>query len=414
MRQSVSVAPIGYLTCALLVVVLVIATVLVMSVIPVGTHLLQHANLSAAWAQLSDGGQELTKKLAVALAVTGTLTLVVFSIFVGLSTHNATGLGADQPLLAPDRATTCWTGLIWTQVRITVGLLAPAGLLWEGYTIPGLIAGMVALEIAHRHLDDGGGWLERPARHLADLYAKLGIDNSVSSPAGSVWLHCFRLANWLVICCAAIPAIGFGVYSVSNLAGHKEVIGWGSSTIGVGQWIVAAVVVAAAALSIVSIALLVPLSFGLVQRQRTRKTLVRVGRARSWVARPGEGTYSHQGADGLGGPAGPAPTHYGGYEDDDRIVERRPVPEAGLGGPGMGGPGGFGSPGLSGMRGPGLAAPGFSGPGFGRPTPPSPTPPSPTQPTGPVYEDPRLAGGSGPSDPGFGGPYPGSDSGRIG
>lgn len=405
MRQSVPVAPIGYLTCALLVVMLVIGTILVMSVFPVGTYLLQHANLSDAWAQLSTGEQELAKKLAIAFSVSGALTLLVFSIFVGLSTHNATGLGAGQPLLAPGRATTCWTGLIWAQVRIAVGLLAPAGLLWEGYLIPGLIAGIVALEIAHRRLDDGGGWLERPARHLADLYAKLGTDSSVASPTGSVWLQCFRAANWMVICVAAIPAVGFAVYSLSNLAGRREIIGWSSSGIGVGQLIVGVIVAATVALSIASIALLVPLSFGLVQRQRTRKMLVRVGRARSWVARPGEGAYGHQGPGGPGGPAEPAPAHYGGYEDDDRIVERLPAAETGApGGPGTAAPG-FSGPG--GFGGPGMAASGFNGPAFGRQAPPAP-------PTGPVYEDPRLAGGSGPSDPGFGGPHPGSGPGRIG
>jgi hypothetical protein len=141
--------------------------------------------------------------------------------------------------------------------------------------------------------------------------------------------------------------------------------------------------------SIASIALLVPLTFGLMQRQRTRKTLVRVGRARSWVGRPGEGVYSHQ-------PSGPEPTRYGGFEDEDRIVERRPG--YGLGGspfpdssaPGPGGPG-FGGPG--------------PGPGFGGP----PQDPSLGGPGtgGPVPGGSRLLGGSrpgpGPDGPGFGG-----------
>ena len=40
----------------------------------------------------------------------------------------------------------------------------------------------------------------------------------------------------------------------------------------------------------VAIGLLVPISFELVERQRTRKTLVRVGRSRSWVSPPGYGS----------------------------------------------------------------------------------------------------------------------------
>jgi hypothetical protein len=381
MRQSVSIAPIGYLTSALLVIVLVLGVVLTMALVPVGTYLLQHANVFDAWAQLTDSGHELVRKLAIAFAVVGVLTLATFSIFVGLSTHNATGLGAEQPLLAPYRAATCWTALIWAQIRIVVGLLVPAGLLWEGYTIPGLIAGIVAIELAHRHLDDPDGWLERPGRHLADLYAKLGIDSSATSPAGSVWSQCFRVANWLVICMAAAPAVGFVLYSASKFTGGSGVFGWSSTSLGVTQLIVAVIAGALAAFMVTSVALLVPLSFGLVQRQRTRKTLVRVGRARSWVVRPGQGAYSHMGAPG---PAGPAPTHYGGFEDEDRIVERLPVPAQDPSGPGFGGPG--------------FAAPGFNGPDFGRQVP-----------TGPVYEDPRLAGGSGPSDPGFGGRGPGPE-----
>jgi hypothetical protein len=61
------------------------------------------------------------------------------------------------------------------------------------------------------------------------------------------------------------------------------------------------------------------MTLGLVQRQRTRKTLVRVGRARSWAARPGESGYG-----AAPGSAAAAPTaNYEGF-DDDRIVERRP------------------------------------------------------------------------------------------
>jgi hypothetical protein len=385
MRQSVSIAPIGYLTCALLVVVLVLGVVLVMALTPVGTYLLQHVNIFDAWGQLSDGEQELTRKLAIAFTVLGVVTLAFFSIFVGLSTHNATGLGADQPLLAPSKAATCWTRLIWTQIRITVGLLVPAGLLWEGYTIPGLIAGIVVIEIAHRHLDDAGGWLERPTRHLADLYAKMGIDSSVASPAGSVWAQCFRLANWLVICVAAMPVAGFGLYTASNLAGRSEPFGWSSSGLGLAQLAAAAIVGALAALSIASVALLAPLSFGLIQRQRTRKTLVRVGRGRSWVARPGQGDLGQMGSRGSFGQSGPAPTHYGGFEDEDRIVERRPTSAQDPSGSGIGGPG-FG--------GPGMAGPGFNGPAFGQ-----------QRPAATPYEDPRLAGGFGPSDPGFGGGF---------
>jgi len=370
MRQSVSVGPLGYVTVVLLALVLVMGILLIMALLPVGTYLLQHANLRDAWNQLGGGQQELVKKMAIVVGLLGTITLLFFSVFIGLSTHNATGLGADQPLLAPYRAGTCWTRLIWTQARIAVGLIVPALLLWENYAIAGLIAGIVAVEIAHRHIDDAGGWLERPTRHLADLYAKFGLDNSVSSPAGSAWSACFRIANWMAILVAAIPAFGYVLYVASRFAGRDDIIGWSSAGLGIGQIAAALLVGSFIGWSIASIALLVPLTFGFVQRQRTRKTLVRVGRARSWVARPGDARQGQQQR------SGPEPTRYGGFEDEDRIVERRPgyglggepFPDSGASGPGFDDPGsgGFGGPGFAGP-GPAGPGPGFGGPGFGGP-----------------------------------------------
>ena len=118
-----------------------------------------------------------------------------FSAFLGFSTHNATGLGADQPLLAPYEAGTCWKSVIWAQVRIAAGLIVPALLLWRNYTIPGLIAAVVAVEIAHRHLDSGADWLMRPNRHLPDLYAKLGMEGSMSSPMAWAWSRRWRFSS---------------------------------------------------------------------------------------------------------------------------------------------------------------------------------------------------------------------------
>jgi hypothetical protein len=397
MRQSVSVAPLGYLTALLLVIVLVIGVVLVMTVLPVGTYMLQHLNLKDSWAQLSDGEQGLTKQLSIALLILSPITLLFFSVFVGLSTHNATGLGADQPLLPPYRAGTAWTGVIWAQTRIVVGLLVPAALLWEGYTIVGLILAIVSLEIAHHHLDDAGGWLERPARHLADLYAKLGFEGSIASPAGSVWSACFRGANWMFIGVAALPVVGYAAYVGSNLAGRPEVIGWGSSSLGIAQIAVALMVSSFIGLTVATVALLIPLTIGLVQRQRTRKTLVRVGRARSWVARPGEGSYANQGA----GAQGPEPVRYGGFDDEDRIVERRPgygpdPSSSSLGGPGFGA-----AVPSSPFANPNQGDPRLGGPGSGFAGPFA----NPNQ-----GGDPRLGGpgpgqgqGPGPNDPSFGG-----------
>jgi hypothetical protein len=239
-------------------------------------------------------------------------------------------------------------------------------LIWRGLTIPGLVAALVAVEIAHHHIDNAGGWLSRPYRHLPDLYAKLGIDGSISSPMASIWSASFRIANAIAIVVSAIPIVAFVVFAASVMAGRSNIVGWQSSGFGAAQIAVALLVSSLVGWTAIAVALLVPITVGLVQRQRTRKTLVRVGRARSWVARPGEGGYSPT--------SGAQPVQYGAFDDDDRIVERNPTygaPESGgpgFGGPGQGGPG-FGGPGFGGpgFAGPGQGGPGFGGPGFGGP-----------------------------------------------
>jgi hypothetical protein len=394
-RPTVSVGWLGYLTAALLLAALTMAVILVMTAIPAATDLAQHADPGAAWAQLAYNQQALLKSLSVVFVITGAVTLVCFSVFVGLTTHNATGLGADQPMLSPYRAGTCWAGVLWTQARIAVGLTVPAALIWSGYTIPGLVAAIVAVEIAHRHVDDAGGWLSRPSRHLPDLYAKLGVDGSIASPTASMWSVCFRVANATAIVVSAIPVAALLVFVASAVAGNGEVAGWQSSGFGAGRLAVVLLVSSLVGWTAATVALLIPLTLGLVQRQRTRKTLVRVGRARSWVARPGEGGYAP-------GSAGQS-AHLDGY-DEDRIVERSPGQASqliggsnsggpGFGGPSSGGPGfggpssggpSFGGPGTSGLGfgGAVIGAPGTSGLGFG----------------GPDQDGPGAGG------PGFGGP----------
>jgi hypothetical protein len=386
MRPTVSVAWLGYMTATLIVLALATASLVILLVMPASANLLQHGDVGSAWAQLTDGQHALFQTLSVAFLVLGALALLCFSLFLGLTTHNATGLGAEQAMLTPYQAGTCWTGLLWAQVRITVGLLVPAALLWRGYEIPGLIAALVALEVAHHHLDAGGGWLSRPYRHLPDLYVKLGTEGSISSPIAWLWSGCFRIANAMVIAVSAIPLLAFVLFVAAAIAGRSEILGWQSAGLGTGQIAVALLVISLVVWTAVSTILLVPITFGLVRRQRTRKTLVRVGRARSWVARPGGPGMSPQEAAQLG------------PYDEDRIVERVPSFGAGpsealeesgsgagnspfgnspfgnspfgnspFGGSTIGGPG-FGAPnGPTGPSGPGFGGPGFGGPSQGDP-----------------------------------------------
>lgn len=389
MRPTVSVGWLGYMTATLIVLTLATASLVILLVMPAAANLLQHGDVGSAWAQLTDGQHALFGTLSVAFLALGALALLCFSLFLGLTTHNATGLGAEQAMLTPYQAGTCWTGALWAQVRISVGLLVPAALLWRGYEIPGLIAALVALEIAHHHLDAGGGWLSRPYRHLPDLYVKLGTEGSISSPMAWLWSGCFRIANAMVIAVSAIPLLAFVLFVAAAIAGRSEILGWQSAGLGTGQIAVAFLVVCLVVWTAISTILLVPITFGLVRRQRTRKTLVRVGRARSWVARPG----------GPGHPGmSPQEAAQLGPYDEDRIVERVPSFGAGpseaieeigsgagnspfgsptigrspfgnspFGGSTIGGPG-FGPPsGPTGPSGPGFGGPGFGGPGQGGP-----------------------------------------------
>jgi len=370
LRQSVPVAWLGYLTALLLTLTLLGGAMLVLNLTPAAGHLLQNMNASAAWGQLSAGQQGAAQTLGLEIAGLIVITLVCFSVFLGLSTHNAAGLGADQPLLTPYRAGLSLASVLWAQARIAVGLIVPAMIIWKGYTIPGLIAAIVAVEIAQRHMDDPFGWLTRPATHLPDLYAKLGIEGSITSPLASLWSIIFRIVNLMIIAVAALPAVGLVVYTASTLSGRPETIGWQAGGVGPAQLVIAILVGCLAGLAFGSLAMLVPITLGLVQRQRTRKTLVRVGRSRSWVARPGEGGYA---------TAGPLVNGLGNDDPEDRLVERLPryaSPDLPVQTPGFGGRDSANPAGQAPFAGPSTGSSGFGGPppqnpAFGYPTPPN-------------------------------------------
>jgi hypothetical protein len=372
-RPSVSVTALGYVTTGLLILNLVLGALLLLTLMPIASHLLQHADAGAAWGQLATGQQGFVKLLAIALLVVALLTWLCFALFVGLTTHNATGLGADQPLVSPYRAGTAWGRVLWTQARVAVGLVVPAALIWQNYIIVGLIGALVAAEIAHRNLDDKSSWLNRPAHHLPDLYIKLGVAGSISSRLAALWSACFRVANLMAIIVSATPMVLLTAWVIGSVTGHTDVITWQSSGLGPVQIIVALLVANLIGWTAASIVLVIPMTVGLVSRQRVRRTLVRVGRSRSWVARPGEGSYA------AGNKA--ATATYDSFDDEDRIVERlprypigaAPQPEdldpdygsAARSGPGFGGPG-FG-PGFDAQTpgSPGREDSGFGGSGFG-------------------------------------------------
>jgi hypothetical protein len=300
---------VGYLAAGLLTLLLLDGALIVTTMTPVARAALQTGSITLAWTQVDSGHQWLLEVMAIAFSVIGALALLFFSIFLGLSTHNAPGLGAEMPYLTPYRAGTCWLAMLWAQARIAVGLLVPAVLLWRGHPLPGLIAALVAVELAQRNGDDPFGWLTRPSHHLPDLFARLGISGSNGSLIGTAWSICLRLANTLAIVVYALPVLAFAVIAVATLAGRTDLLTWPSSGTGPLQLAIAAVVALLILTTAGAIGLLVPISIELVDRQRTRRTLARVGRSRPWVARPGNVSAPAQGS----GPARWDP--YGRYDE---------------------------------------------------------------------------------------------------
>jgi hypothetical protein len=286
-RPFVPVRLLGYASAVLLTLLLLSGALIVTTVTPVARVALQSGSLSTAWDQV-DPGYRWTLELMVAVfAVVGALALASFSVFVGFSTHNGPGLGAEKPLLTPYHAGTAWLAVLWAQLRLAVALLLPATLIWMGYVLPGLIAALVAVELAQRRLDGAFDWLSNPARHLPDLFTKLGVSGSSGSPLGSAWAFCFRAANLLALVLYALPMLTVVAIAVAAVAGRSDLLAWRSSGYGPIQLSIAVVVVLLIMATSGAIGLLVPISVEFVERQKTRQTLVRVGRSRPWIAGPG-------------------------------------------------------------------------------------------------------------------------------
>ncbi|MGA2513964.1 MAG: hypothetical protein ABSG37_10145 [Candidatus Limnocylindrales bacterium] len=322
MRPSVSVDRLGYLTATLLAIVFALGAVLVLAVMPAATNLLQNANPATAVAQLGAGERGGLKVLSAALVVAGLLTLLCFSVFLGLTTHNAAGLGVDGTMLTPYRAGTCWAGVLWAQVRVALALTAPAVLIWRGYTIPGLLVAVAVMEIARPHIDDSFGWLSGPSRHLSELYVKLGPEGSTWSPAASMWSACFRVANLTAIAVSTLPLMLLAAPALLGTAGGSAIPGWQSTGLGPTQLVVALVVGSFVASTAAAVALSIPVTLGLARRQRIRGTFILPGR--------GQGPAVSQGEDGQARAASTPPATYstatdGDAIDEDRIVERLPL-----------------------------------------------------------------------------------------
>ena len=286
-RQSVPVWFVGYFAAGLLTLLLLDVALMVTTATPFAGDALQSGSISSAWGQLDSGHQLTLEMLAIAFAGIGVPALLFFSVFIGLSTHNAPGLGAEMPQLSPYRAGMCWLAALWAQARIAVGLLAPAILIWIGYPLPGLLVALVAIELGQRRRDHPFAWLINPARHLPDLFGKLGVSGSNKSLIGSTWSACFRVANSLAIVVYALPLAALIAGAVAAAAGQSDLLAWQSSGFGPVQLAIAAVAVPLVLATSGAIGLLVPISIEIVERQRTRRTMIRVGRSRPWVGRPG-------------------------------------------------------------------------------------------------------------------------------
>ena len=289
-RQSVSISGLGYVTAAMLSLVLLDGLLLVSNGLPTAFNALQSGSPKTAWDQLGTPQQGTLQVLAIAFVAIGAVTLLCFSVFVGVTTHNAPGLGAQTPPLTPYRAGIGWLRGLLAQVQVAFGLLAPATLVLLGYTIPGLILGIVVLEIVQRRLDDPFGWLARPSRQLSDLYLSLGVDGAPSAPLITIWSACFVALNVLINATFALPLVGVIASAASTLTHQPNLVTWQASGYSPTQTGIALLVGSLLVSAAATIGLLIPITLGLVARQRTRQTLARVGRARPWAMRPDAGT----------------------------------------------------------------------------------------------------------------------------
>jgi hypothetical protein len=326
LRPSVNVTLLGYLSTGLLGLTFILAGLLTLAALPAGTYALQHADLPGGWGQLSAGQQAMVRNVAIVEVVVSLFALLSFSLFIGLSTHNTTGLGAEVTLLMPRSGGTVWPGLVWVHIRIAVGLLLPTLLIWYGYELPGLIAAVLVVEVAQRHLDNMLDWLGRPARHLPDLHRKFGRDASKGAPLATAWSILFWVANVAAIAVYMLPALGLTISSALKASGHDLKL-WQAAGFGPAQLAIVALFVVLAVSAAGTLIATIGLVLGLVTRQRTRRTLVRVGRSRSWTARPGEGSYGSLASVPGGQSAGASATaseELDGYGDEDRLVERYP------------------------------------------------------------------------------------------
>jgi hypothetical protein len=315
MRQSVSISWLGYITAGMLTLVLILLVLLAGTAGSTAMSALQAGSVTSAWAKLDSGHQMSVEVLAIAVAALAFLSTIFFSIFIGLSTHNAPGLGSQMPILSPYRASTCWWGVIWVQLQLALGLLVPSLLFWTGYALPGAIAAVIFLEIGSRHLDDPFGWLSGPSRHLPDLYNKLGMEGRGGSPMAATWAACFRAASAFFILSCALPLVGLVILSVAVVAQQPNFTIWQASGLGPAQMGIAVIVGSFVAWLTASIALLVPITIELVERQRTRKTLVRVGRARPWIA---HGTAGASAGAGQAAASNQPYDPYGPLDDQDQ------------------------------------------------------------------------------------------------
>jgi hypothetical protein len=302
-HPSVSISWLGYLTAAMLSLVLLGGLLLVANALPTALNALQSGSPQDAWQQLDPSQQGSLQVLASVLVAIGAVTLFCFSLFVGLTTHNAPGLGTEPPFLTPYRAGVCWLQGMWVQAQLAFALVIPATLIWLGYAIPGLLLGIAVLEIAQRELNDPVSWLTRPTRHLPDLYLKLGIDGATRAPIVTIWSVCFRVAHVLAIAVFALPILGIVFVAATSLTGRPDISGWQASGYGLAQIGVAVLVAGTLAVTAAGIALLIPITIELVMRQRTRRTMVRSGRARLWATRPQSVA-----------PVQPGPTLYDPYD----------------------------------------------------------------------------------------------------
>ncbi len=218
----------------------------------------------------------------VVSAVIVVVTIVVHSAFLGLASMNAPALGCGSPRFNALRAAGWWIeSYLWAR-RAGIAFVVPPAIafasLLNGGLVFGLVIGIVWMLCAYAILGDPITSLSKPARLLADLYVRSGVQGSPDSRIVSWWALAWGTAQGIVYAAGALLyllvvvvlfAIVAGVDTGPSGSGGNSNLAEAMLLIGLGA--------CQAVAESISLVLLAIITYDIATRQRMREEWVRSG-----------------------------------------------------------------------------------------------------------------------------------------